>query len=70
MIEWKQTLFSSPFGKGLAQLAEKLGGRTEPVKVTKRGSSWAVICFRARRGKEPLRLGRPDCEREFSLGKA
>ncbi len=43
MIEGKPTPVSSPFGKGLAQLAEKLGGRAEPAKAQKSGSSWGGL---------------------------
>ena len=43
MIEGKPTPVSSPFGKGLAQLAEKLGGRAEPVKAPERGSTWGGL---------------------------
>lgn len=43
MIEGKPSPMSSPFGKGLAQLAEKLGGRAEPVKAAKSGSTWSGL---------------------------
>ena len=43
MIEGKPSPISSPFGKGLAQLAEKLGGRIEVPKPAKSSSAWSGI---------------------------
>ena len=34
LMEGKPTPSSTPFGKGIAQLADRLGGRTEPAKKT------------------------------------
>jgi pilus assembly protein CpaE len=43
MIDGKPSPISSPFGKGLAQLAEKLGGAADPPKVPKSSSSWGGL---------------------------
>jgi pilus assembly protein CpaE len=44
MIEGKPSPTTSPFGKGLAQLAEKMGGNaTELPKATKSSSSWGGL---------------------------
>lgn len=44
MIEGKPSPTSSPFGKGLAQLAEKMGGgATESTKSAKPSSSWGGL---------------------------
>jgi pilus assembly protein CpaE len=44
MIDGKPTPVSSPFGKGLAQMAEKLGGRDEaPKAAAKSSSTWGGL---------------------------
>jgi len=43
MIEGKPSPSTSPFGKGLAQLAEKMGGKVEVVKSVKSSSSWGGL---------------------------
>jgi pilus assembly protein CpaE len=44
MIDGKPTPVASPFGKGLAQMAEKLGGREEAPKApAKGGSTWGSL---------------------------
>ncbi|WP_031500097.1 AAA family ATPase [Bryobacter aggregatus] len=43
MIEGKPVPVSSPFGKGLSVLAEKLGGRPEPAKPRKSSSAWSGL---------------------------
>jgi pilus assembly protein CpaE len=42
MIEGKPTPVSSPFGKGLSQLAERLSGKQE-IKTPKPSSSWGGL---------------------------
>lgn len=43
MIDGKPSPTTSPFGKGLSQLAEKMGGAADPPKASKRGSSWGGL---------------------------